>query len=1385
MSRKRKVWIALGSLAAVALLAVTAGILVLQSSWFYEKVRQWTVNTVETATGGRAEIGSFHFDWKRLRAEVRGFVLHGTEPADKPPLLRAASVAVGLRIVSVFKRDVDIQYLDVVDPRVNLIVSPDGRTNIPEPKVKRPNAPNAVDTILNLAIGRFSLENGLFEVESRGRTPFDARGENLNAKFTYERTPPLPEARSANTAPQSGNAGAVGGGRYRGDISIQPLHFRWPPYDAVPFGVNLAVTVERNRIGITSGKLTTAASQVEFSGAIDNFTAPHASFEYRARVAVPDAGRILRERSLDAGAVESSGNATWSEAAGVALTGSVRGNNLGYHDRFVRLSGFRLDGALKANGKEVELSGARLSGSYATAANKAPVDGRIDTVTLRGRDLDLRGVSLATLGGSFQGAVRLADLDRYHVEGEISGIEAKRGVAMYSPVALPWDARVSGPVKLDGSLKRPKDLRLAGDLAIAPAPVGAPVHGQITASYDASTGILDLGRSNLTLPATRVDFSGAIGRELQVHAETRDLNDILPALGQKPEALPFSLDNGAAIFDGKVTGKLERPQIAGRLNVTSFSIQGRHFDSLAGDVTASSSSLAMKNAAAARGTWRAQFQGAVALNEWKADDARAISGTGTVQNAPAADLAALLNLKDLPATGTVSATAEISGTLGDARASGDIDVTKGTVQGEPFDRFTAHVTYSAQNLDVAAGQLTAGAKQVRLTASYNHAPRDFENGRLRFQISTNSIPLDQVKRLQETRPGIEGAVSVTANGEVDLSPARNGVAGWRIAGLHADVNAQGLQLTGQALGNAHLTANSQGQALRAHLESDFANSGIRGDGEWSLEGDYPGTATVAISKLDFTKLRAWVAPAKSNAAASVAGSAEGELHIDGPLLKPELLKAQLRLSTLEFGPAPNTSLAATVTALKNDGPVVASLSNKAITIESARLKGRGTDVTVSGKVTTDPKSPLDLRANGRIDLAILHDFNRDLAASGMVNAEANVRGAFSSPQITGRMQFDDASLNIVDFPNGISKATGEVLFTGDRATIQRLRGETGGGKIEISGFVSYGGGATLFGLHANAEQVRVRYPEGVSTVSDTNLTLSGTTDRSLLSGTVTVRRTGVNLQSDFSSLLSRSAEPIRTPSSRTGLLGGMDLDVQIQTAPDIQFQSSLTQDIQVEANLKLRGTQGSPALLGRINITQGQVLFYGTKYTINQGSIAFYNPLKIEPVLNIDLETRARGVDVTLTVSGPLSHLSLNPRSDPPLQVSEIVALLATGRTPTSDPTLLTQQSALPSFQQAGPTALLGQAIASPVSGRLQRFFGVSNLRIDPTLPGVESSLQARLTLEQQVTPEITVTYITNVTNSNPQVVRAEWAWSKRWSVVLLREENGMIGVDFFFKRRF
>jgi translocation and assembly module TamB len=440
-------------------------------------------------------------------------------------------------------------------------------------------------------------------------------------------------------------------------------------------------------------------------------------------------------------------------------------------------------------------------------------------------------------------------------------------------------------------------------------------------------------------------------------------------------------------------------------------------------------------------------------------------------------------------------------------------------------------------------------------------------------------------------------------------------------------------------------------------------------------------------------------------------------------------------------------------------------------------------------VNLQQKNPLDLHVSGRLDLATLQDFTQTVSGSGSIETGVTIRGPLSQPQVAGRLDIKNATFALADIPVGVSRANGVILFDGSRATIQSFSGESGGGTIALSGFAGYGGDALVFRLHATAHEVRVRYPEDFSTVANASLNLTGASDSSTLSGRITVLRTGFNPHSDFSSILAKSAEPVRTPSAQTGLLANMHFDVQIETAPDITFESSLAQGLQAEGNLRLRGTGSNPSLLGRITITQGQIVFFGTSFSVTQGSIAFYNPVKIEPVLNMDLDTKARGIDVTLNISGPINKLNLTPRSDPPMPFSDIVALLATGRSPTADyATLMASPASPQSLQTMGAGALLGQAIASPVTGRLQRFFGVTRLKIDPTLTGltgVENNPQARLTVEQQVTPEITFTYITDVTSSNPLVIQVEWAFSKHWSAIALRDENGLVGLNFEYKTRF
>ncbi len=1003
---------------------------------------------------------------------------------------------------------------------------------------------------------------------------------------------------------------------------------------------------------------------------------------------------------------------------------------------------------------------------------------------LRGEELAIEGIALAALDGSFHGNAHISRFDRFSVEGKLEGFDVKRTAAFYTSQQLPWDGLASGSAKISGEFKNSQDLNIAADLTIVPADPARPVNGQIALNYTAADKLLDLGQSSLSLPSSRAIFSGTVGKELRVHAETRDLNDVLPAFGESPAQFPVKLQNGQAVFDGSVTGAMDQPQIHGHVLLSNAAYNGELIESLVADVAASSNSIRLDNASVSRGASRAAFNGAVALTDWKFAGASQIFGSGAIQNTPIADLAAIAKLKDFPVTGTLSANAQVSGTIGQPIVSADLTALNGALKDEPFDRFTGHVNFHGRTVELVNGAVLSGPKQIQLSATYLANSDKLDSGRLQFKVSTNAMPVERIQTLAKDRPGARGVLQMDGNGtlELDFGAAAEPV---RVADLHATIAATSLQLDAQPLGDVRITAATQNGALHAQLQSNFANSSIQGSGDWQLTGDYPGHAVINFSQLDFTRLREWLSAGGPAPPDDVIGSAEGQVTVDGPALKPDQLRAKLTIPQFRLSSKQAPDVNGSALALVNSGPIVASLANSIVTIESARLTARATDLSITGKANLKLKSGVDLRINGNVDLGIMHELDRDLLGSGTVSADAQIHGDISSPQVTGRVQFQNAAFNIVDVPNGLSNASGTILFSGNRATIQNFTGDTGGGKVRLSGFATYSNGEAAFRVHAQAEEVRVRV-QGLSIVADAGLNFTGTNDHSMLTGSVTILRTSFTTETDFGSLIAGSSQPVQTPAARTGLLGGLGFDVQINTSPDIQVQTSLTQDLQLDGNLRLRGTASNPAILGRVNVTQGAVVFFGTKFNIGSGSVAFYNPVKIAPVLDLSLVTKARGIDVTLTISGPIDKLTLTPQSDPPLQFSEIVALLATGRAPTSDPALLTQSAPdQPAFQQMGASALLGQAIASPVAGRLQRFFGVSKLRIDPTLPGVDINLQARLTLEQQVTPNITFTYITNVTTTNPQVIQVEWAFNPNWSAVALREENGMTGLDFFFKRRF
>lgn len=1329
--RKLRIWLL--ALAGIGTLVVVLGIAIFQSAWFYELVRQRIVREVENATGGHAEIASYSFRWSSLTVEVNGFVLHGSEAAGQDPLFRADSIRVRLRILSMLERQVDLASIDVLHPRGHVLIRPDGSSNIPGPRAVA-SRKNPVEQILDLKIGRFTLRDGSFAYNSQV-LPLDVSGDGLRAGMTYERKTP----------------------QYRGEFRASALRVSRHGPQSLGGGAEMAFILRRNQILIPRVRFALPKSAVEASGQVDDLAAPHGVFSGSANLWPAELASFFRIPASGPGSVQWSGNGSFQTApAGFSLAGKLTGSGLAVRDSTFEAANIALSGDLKASAS----------------------------------GLSLEGLAAGSALGKFRGTLSLKDWRDLQVSGFVDALSVQRmGASVHAP-SLPWSANLRGPVKLSAQVGSSGFTALVaeGHVDAQPAAGGIPGSGTADWKYDQKSGLLHLANSEFTAGSTRVNVSGTLGASLQVHAVTQDLNDILPAFplagAARPESLPVSLKGGRAELEAVVTGPLREPDIQGHVRAAGVVFQKHFFDLVESDFEVNRLMLRLDKTEIARGALSLKGGGRAALQGWNLENSSAIAASFSVRNADVRELLSEVD-SNLPVSGVADADLQISNTYGDPAVRGSVQARDGKAWDQPFDRAKGDIEFEGSRIQVTNATVVVGKSHAGGSISYRRSGQDWENGDVQFDLSAVLPELSKVAALKAKLGDLAGAANLHASGTARVAKQE-----FRVGSLSGTASLDNVTFQGSQLGSASLTAATSGSQLHLTANGKLFDSTLHGQGEWRLDGDHNGSGKLDFTPVSVRRLAALLAsePAEQQLDRfNFSGSVGGTLSVDGPFDAWDKLRVQLRLPQVQISGAPRMEARAGARPqdllIRSAEPVLVDLTSKAATIHSAHFIARDTTLSLGGTIAFDSTVPSSLKVDGSINLAILQLLNRDLLASGRARVSATVRGTVAKPDINGRMELNKASLFLPDFPNGVDNANGVVTFDRSRATIQSLSAETGGGKISFSGFVGFGA-LLIYHVEATADQVRYRTADGSSFTANALMNLVGTSENSVLSGSVSLIRANLPPLTDLGSLVAASSRPAITVEQSNQYLRGIHLDISIESAQSLEVRTSLARDLQTSIDLRLRGTPQLPSLLGSVTVNQGEIEFFGTRYTIDRGEVLFSNPLKIEPNIDLNLETRIRGIVVNLTVSGTPQKLNLSYRSDPPLESGQIVALLAVGRDPSTQG-LVNPNSTQGNAFAGGAGSLLAGALTAPLTNRLDRIFGGSRIKIDPQATDLTTIPQARLVFEQPISKDITLTYITNLNRTDEQVVRVQWDFNTNWSAVASREENGLFGVVFQYRKRF
>lgn len=928
-----------------------------------------------------------------------------------------------------------------------------------------------------------------------------------------------------------------------------------------------------------------------------------------------------------------------------------------------------------------------------------------------------------------------------------------------------------------------------------------------TIALNAASGLFQIERANLRTQSSEINATGrfSFAREetdLAVNLDSGDAAELqsviastglLPSLDEQLDRYNVELQ-GKLTFNGTVRGRLDDPSIVGRAALDSLVVNGRGLGSLTAalnvtpaDINVTDGRLAEPDGGGVEFTLNAPRTGQNNISiDATLDRANAGNLLAAFQSSGSGMFAGTTpssSLNDLQAD--VSGRIRMAGFPDAMTGEANLRVGPGYVRGEHFESIVAQANFAGSKVNLNRVEATFDAGTIVATGNYDTQTRAFD-----ITANGSGIQLDRLTTLARNTGGVpqlRGTAEITAHATgifTDFSTYQVTIDG---TGRNVTINgreAGQLTLVGRTENrqfNLNLTTGLLGQPQVITASVDLGNRLL------------PAKIETSFSNADLTALFAAILP--PGTAVTVTGRATGRLSAEGNLYDDEEEAFSFRglRGTANFT---NLTVQVEDVQLSAVSPLLVQFSSDEIYFEKTQFTGTGTNVLFGGTLAVGPGGRQNLTVDGQLNLRVLNGLSPDFFLSGAADVAVRVGGTYEEPRLNGSASVAGASLSaiITDQRLQVSNIEGRVIFNSNFAQISSLTGTMGGGRVYVTGGAQLSGYLpSRFRFSVRGDQVTVPYPAGFRTTADADLEINGSRSANtgviatFISGPVTLRRAEYTEDIEIADLINQRREASLTEASGEGELAATtQLDLRIEGRDALVVRNNLA-DVVGSVSLRVTGPAEDPIVSGRISASRGTLNFRRERYEVTRGFIDLPAQRDADPILNIQAESEIRGYRVVADLTGPLSQPSATVRSDPALPQVDVVSLILTGE-------LSQEGSGASVLAQSGvgtaASLLANTIINEPLRRATSKLYGLS-LELDPLIAGRGgASPTARLRITQPISKELSVTYSTNVTSDQNQIIAVEYRVSDRLSFIAQYEQGSANGFssrndNFSFEIRF
>ncbi|HEV2964645.1 MAG TPA: translocation/assembly module TamB domain-containing protein, partial [Candidatus Angelobacter sp.] len=1032
-------------------------------------------------------------------------------------------------------------------------------------------------SIFDLAIQKFVLDRGEIYYNDK-KSVLDAELHDLNVNAAFDNL-------------QS---------RYYGDLGYKQGRIQYGAYAPMVHDLQAHFNATATRFDLDRLVFSTGSSQVTLKASAENYSDPnlHVQASYDAVLVADDFKRILKDPTLPTGTVSLNGSLTYQADPNrppletVSVSGQVSSRSIAVNTPSFRgvVQDFGAQYQLAGGNAEVRDIHAHLLGGSLNAK-----------LTIH----DLSGASKAKVQASLQDvsidAIKFASRNRSLEQADLHG-------------KINADANATWAKTLD-NLVAHTDATIQA--ALGPKSSSTPLNGAIHAGYAAVNKTVVLNQSYVRTPQTSITLNGEVSNrcQLQVNMQSNNLHELellaanfsKPTPGQPSQSLGLY---GAATLTGDVTGSTSKPEFRGQLTANNLKVKGSSWKVLRTNITANPSLASLTH-----GDLEAVPQGHINfnlethLNNWAYTPSSPVSVQVSAAQLSIADLERLAN-QTFPASGTVSANISLHGSQLNPVGQGDISLANGKVSGESIQTLNIKFQGTGDAIDTnLLLKMAAGTTQANVV--YHPKTEAYE-----AELHAANLRIEKLHTVQAGNMQVNGGVSINVSGRGTIKSPE----------LTASVEIPKLQVQDQTIRGLTFTTNVRDHLATINLNSQVVETYVKANGTVGIDAPYNANLQLDTGRILFGPLLAMYAPAQAGA---VGGQTELHVTLRGPLQDKTKLEAHLQIPVLSASYKELQFAAAK--------PIHLDYQNGVAMLQPTAIQGTGTDIHIQGSVPVASPKAISLLVQGTADLRIIQLMQPDLLTSGQLKFDINSQRYGAGSNIQGQIRLVNANVHTTTAPLGLDNANGVFTVTQERLEVTSFQGQVGGGTITARGGVAYRP-AIQFNLALAANNVRIRYPDGVRVVVGSNLALTGTTEASMLRGQVNIEHVSFTPDFDTSTFINQFSGGESSPPTSQGLAAGMRLDIAVQSTSQMNLVSSKV-SLQGSANLRVVGTAADPVILGRTNLTGGEMFVAGNRYVIQQGTINFLNPIETEPVVNLRINTTVNQYNINLNFQGPVSHL--------------------------------------------------------------------------------------------------------------------------------------------------